>query len=716
MRVQKWDKYYLPALEHVLVNEDDESLVPVKIPQPKPPRPEEIANYGLDPEKQFYWCPRPSQKLIELNERTDLFLKTPTRIRDRKVDTPEKRWKYLMENIEQYQDEYDFILDHWRRRMYGKWIYINGRPHYIPPTHEFFISSWMPERFQYDFRYSQHKYFQFHEMAKADPKCCGDTWIKGRQIGATAATSSIVVGGISMAMNKFAAVQSYSEDNAKENAFQTFIVNGYNNMFFYFKPIDEGHRNPKSEIVFQRGNKYTGDSSFDLGSRIMVGATGPVFDGWRLAYYWRDEGGKCVRDNVDEVHNVHRICVNPTPEHIRGHALYPTTVEEMDKKGGKNFKKLVDKSHYDHPHKDYKRDENGMTQSGMYAFFLPADDGMMGYIDEYGFSERDRAKTAILNERKTYIMKDDNQGLADIRRKKPLKLRESFMSMGRGANFDVKILSDRIDEIEIDGKVEVVRGSMMWENDVPDTRVIFYEDSDGFFVQSHMPAPALRNNFITELFAGKTVQAPSNDKMYIAGGDPFKSKETKVDTKKSKGGGAVFWLRDQEIDPNTKPLSEWITHRFVCTYLGRPTRGAYSDDMIKMCVFYGCKINIEINFPWLEEIFISRNYDGYLWAKPDIYTGFEGDKTGTHAGTGTFEEICGAFTDYVKRHGMREQHLRLLRQLAEVDDDMGPYDLFAAAGHAIKAAEYEYKKDKRRKEIFNPDAPVANIKLPKWKV
>jgi hypothetical protein len=152
------------------------------------------------------------------------------------------------------------------------------------------------------------------------------------------------------------------------------------------------------------------------------------------------------------------------------------------------------------------------------------------------------------------------------------------------------------------------------------------------------------------------------------------------------GAGAVYMYYDSSIDGN-RDISDWKTGRFVCTYEFRPKdKQAYGEDMIMMCHYFGCQMFPEINVDFLWEYFETRGYSGYLFFPIDQHTGKVSRIPGAHTGEKLKEEIFREWQYYIEKHGRRERHTEILEQCKEIEDDMGDYDLFVAAGLALVAA------------------------------
>ena len=180
-------------------------------------------------------------------------------------------------------------------------------------------------------------------------------------------------------------------------------------------------------------------------------------------------------------------------------------------------------------------------------------------------------------------------------------------------------------------------------------------------------------------FDGRDYRA--NNLQYCAGGDPFKANKTKGN-KKSNGGGAVFWGHDPVLDPMNKPISEWKSKRFICTYNHRPpTKEEYGNDMIMMCIYYGCPMFPEVDVPFLREHFEEKGFGGLL-------VQFENSKFDAVAGVTASkhkQKIFLEYIDYIEFHCEREMHIELLEEIRDIEDvdDMTNWDLFTAGGYAM---------------------------------
>jgi hypothetical protein len=343
----------------------------------------------------------------------------------------------------------------------------------------------------------------------------------------------------------------------------------------------------------------------------------------------------------------------------------------MVKGGGQQFKKLIQASNY------HERDGNGRTTSGLYTLFMPADEGYK--TDKFGDSLKKESREYLLNERQHALEQEDYEKFNESTRMYPLRLRDCFRNASDQDNFDMKIIQDQLDKYQF-GNDDITVGNFKWKDGKVDGRVIFEPDPNGRFKVSYLfHNPKESNRSYIQL----GMKIPANDNRFRAGGDTFKFKTTQGG-KKSLGGGAVFMKRDHSIDTDDTPLEDWVTHKFVCTYLNRPGAvDVYAEDMLMMCVYYGCKMCPEINVASLMEHFERRGYPGYLFYVFDKKTGKFKKNPGYNTSAEIREDIFREYQQLVKYHGYRIVHDDLLEQLLEIGDDMGDFDLFAGGGMAL---------------------------------
>lgn len=683
----KYEKVYKPAERFIIVNDSDRDLEPIKVPIPSEcPDIRTINGYGLPPEEQKF-------------KRT----KVPKRLRilEEEIEDIEEIEKFLEKNQIEYRDEIDYIEREWQRRDNGYWFFNNGIPTYITGTNYLYIAHWEIDIGLPNYRSRDRKVFLFLNFCDKDELCLGTVYPKHRREGATHKAQVWMYDYISTHTRSYGGIQSATEGHAKD-VFRIHLVYGWKSLPFFFKPKFEGTTNPKTELSFNEPSvrvskgKMSSRKKDYLGSMINFKSSDTkAYDSRKLHRFHNDESGKTTEIDVSERHDVVREC-HMDGTKIIGKSFHTSTVEEMEKGGGVNFKKICDGSHYSHSDKRYKRDKNGMTVSGMYLLFIPAQDGLV--VDEYGNSDTKAGLEIIENRRQALIDSGSYEKLSSYIRKYPTSYKECWRGDATKCKFNIRILEERLDEFKFGNKY-VTRGNFIWKDGIiggitdrinkvfRQGRVIFQPHAEGRFEVSYLfPNPAESNAY----FMRDNIMYPLNDIKFSGGSDPFKFKTTKS-SNRSDGAGAVFRKRDLSVDTPDRDINEWTTNRFICTYQHRSReKYEYCEDMLLMSLYYGFQMVTEVNVPAVWEHFDDRGYPGYLFYTTDPATGKMNIRPGIYTTGPVKEDIFTEYHSHIENHGHREVHDKLLEQCYEIEDDMGPYDMFTAGGMALIGAKSKF--------------------------
>jgi hypothetical protein len=692
-------KSYKPEQSFILYHEEDPDLPVIKIPLPKAPEDKTLIDgYGLAPHKQKFKHEKMPHKLKELAASCEFIHEI--------YDTLQAQQFY-------YKEEIEWIKKQWHRLLHGYWLYINGRPTYIDGWHYAYCNFWELDSGLPDYRERDYKFFHFARFCYNDDKCLGFNYPKHRREGATSKASCIHYFVIILLKRSFGGIQSMTDTHASI-VFTRHIVAPWKSPFmpFFFKPNYSGTTDPQNKLIFNLSAKRVGGKGSplvkgeELGSGITFEASNPgAYDSQKLHFFHDDEVGKLVHHDINERHAITKKCLSQGQgKIIHGFTIKTSTVGDMEKGGGKNFLKLCKNSNY------AKRNENGQTISGLYTLFIPAEEGLDGFVDEFGGSVIEDPKTPIRgingelitqgsrsflrNQRKALLDAKDYDGYGEEIRQVPIKFRECFTPSRKDSGFNINKLNIRYENLLMDPSKLCKRGNFEWLANQPDTRVVFIPDPNGRFELSYdLPdAQTNRKRFNTQIGGWE----PMNTDAFVAGGDPFKFRKTQGG-RKSNGGGAVWLKWDSIVDNDKKPYHEWKSGRFVCVYDYRPdsddATGEYAEDMLKMCIYFGCKINPEINIVLLWDHFVDRGYSGFLhyMVRPD---GSLNSNPGVNMSEAVKQKIFKNFMDYVENHIDREHHIGLIEQIRDIGgpQDLTDFDLFAAAGLARLADEQKYRE------------------------
>ena len=387
------------------------------------------------------------------------------------------------------------------------------------------------------------------------------------------------------------------------------LVKSWQRLPEYFKPVDVGDSDPSKKIEYRNPKKRSTKTqkkeySQVLGSEINYGNSKETFyDGDGLAIILHDEIGKTESADVWERWDIVKECLADGAD-VTGKAILTTTVEEMEKKGGANCKKIWDES--DSESDTFKAAKQ--TISGLKRYFKPAYYGLRGadktddgdetptFIDEYGYSDIEAAERYLIKVEKTLT----GEKLISRKRKYPRDIKDAFMVSGKTESLPVAKIYEQKEFNESLPPSVVTRGNFVWE-DMNQHIVKFYEDPKGFFEISWMPEAEQR---CQHSYDSRGYPKPSNTILGNIGVDPFDHKVT-VATKKSNAAAQLF--RRFNID---SPMN---SNGFVFNYVGRrDDPDDFYEDMIMAGVFYGVKVFSENQKPGLNNHMTRRGYQNYI--------------------------------------------------------------------------------------------------------
>jgi hypothetical protein len=499
-----------------------------------------------------------------------------------------------------------FEEQEWDRRMNGYWFFNNGNIEYITGTHYLYTNWWKIDIGLPSFVDSDRDWFYMWDYVKGNPKARGLIYISNRREGKTFKGTCCVYDEISKAQNAQGGIQSKTGGDAKK-VFDKLILS-WKKLPYFFKPIDSGDSNPKSSLDFtEPGTRNTKEQNktynLVLDSFIdFENAKEEAYDGTKQKINFQDEIGKTVECSVYDRINIVKECVMDGSK-IIGKIIATTTVEEMEKKGGTECKKVWDAA-------DPKNIlPNGETQQGLLRYFKPAYYGYRGennegvsFIDEYGYSRQELAKKYIQEKRDAMKNRDD---VVSDRRKYPFTIQDCFIQDSRKSVYDtIKIEQQLTYNDTINLNKLVVRGNFVWKGGIKDTEVEWIPHPEGKWANAWLPKNEKRNNTVNKY--GK--KAPANTEFGCFGLDPYDNKTT-VDNRKSDAASYGYRKFD--------PLDASQSDLFISEYVNRPKLPETMwEDMIMQCVFYGWEILIESNKIGTINYFRMRGYENYLMDRP----------------------------------------------------------------------------------------------------
>jgi hypothetical protein len=515
----------------------------------------------------------------------------------------------------------DLIEGEFDRRDNGHWFINNSKPTYMTGTHYMYLQWTKIDIGLPDFRESNRIFYIYWEACKADNRSFGMCYLKNRRSGFSFMSSSEICNTGTIVRDSRIGIMSKTGSDAKK-MFTDKVVPIVRNYPFFFKPIQDGMDNPKTELAFRvPASKITRKNMDQENQEEIDGLDTTIdwkntadnsYDGEKLLLLIEDEAGKIEKpENILNGWRVRKTCLRLGSK-IVGKCMMGSTSNALSK-GGENFKKLYGDSN------PRTRSANGQTKSGLYSLFIPMEWNIEGYIDEFGwpvFEDPDKPVKGIDGEMITQgvitwwnnevaALKSDSDALNEFYRQFPRSESHAFRDESKQSVFNLTKIYQQIDYNDSLIKDQVLtRGYFHWKNGVKDSEVVWTPDKNGRFLVSWIPNSRLRNNVITR--GGK--KYPGNEHLGAFGCDPY-------DISGVVGGGGS----NGALHGMTKyHMEEAPTNEFFLEYIARPqTAEIFFEDVLMACVFYGMPLLAENNKARLLYHFKNRGYRAYSMNRPD---------------------------------------------------------------------------------------------------
>lgn len=517
----------------------------------------------------------------------------------------------------------EYIEREFDRRELGHWFINKGKPTYITGTHYMYLQWSKIDVGLPDFRESNRIFYIYWEACKADVRSYGMCYLKNRRSGFSFMSSGEVSNLGTISKDSRLGILSKTGTDAKK-MFTDKVVPIVRNYPFFFKPVQDGMDNPKTELSFRvPASKITKKSMNEEHTDDIEGLDTTIdwkntadnsYDGEKLLMLIHDESGKWLKpDNILNNWRVTKTCLRLGSKVI-GKCMMGSTSNALSK-GGDNFKKLYMDSN------PKQRSANGQTKSGLYSLFIPMEWNFEGYIDQYGFPVFEDPKEPIVgmdgemiyNGVITYwnnevaALKNDADALNEFYRQYPRTESHAFRDESKQSLYNLSKIYQQIDYNDSLIKERVLtKGNFHWRDGVLDSEVIWTPDPGGKFTVSWLPPPELRNKIVTDRHGKKR---PGNEHLGAFGCDPY-------DISGTVGGGgsngALHGLTGFHME------SKAPTNQFVLEYVTRTqTAEIFFEDVLMAIIFYGMPILIENNKTRLLYHLKDRGYRGYSMNRPD---------------------------------------------------------------------------------------------------
>lgn len=702
----------------------DEDIEPYDVVLPDRPFYTKFINYGLAKEQQFFKYEEKPKWLAKLN-------KMP---RDEAVAKAKANPEYG-----------EWIESQWEKRRNGVFMYIYGKPLFIPGKYWFFLNYNPLKRENPDFRWPDlEEAYWWDFCVEQNPKSYGGLVIAMRRDGKSAKAGAMQLEYITRCADAISGILSKTGGDAID-FFDKNIVKAWRRLPFFFSPKFDNKTYPKKELILRGASKGGDDLDAsdlivaegtieDLDSRIEARTTKETsFDGEQLGGrdvyevgigLVIDEAGKWEDVDVYQTVMIHKECLNIREDKI-GKMYVTSTVEQITPKGLVKFKQVVDDSSRKPEHN--KINDLGETVSGLSVFFKPAWETYK--YDKWGFSiigEPTEAQSEWLKE--GYLKKGQQdyiklgyhkmggrqmltarlEGIKDPAKRQafmsryPFSLKEAFTSVNRLCPFEaIEIIQQRLlafrhgDPFTDRFNIEVDENSPLKIK----PRKVVWNDFGRFSAPRKLIEYLEKHKFNAVGKNEDNFLIPLNDSDGLISSDPFKYNETEG-TKKSNGALTAFYNYDAGIDGNCISMDDWVTEDWGIHYCMRPRSiDEYCDDAINLCHLTGMKILTENNVDNVRQYFHRKGYSKFLKFRTII-----GEKNGqvvakqaAQAGIQTssraeMDSVMASTDSHLLKHGHRCKFKMILESCRDLDpNDWSPYDSYVTAGRS----EY-YRKQMRR--------------------
>lgn len=580
----------------------------------------------------------------------------------------------------------------------GYWFYNNGVPLYITGKNYFYIQWWkLEDDIHADFRMTDRDYFVFMDFWEKTPWCLGIVRGKKRREGASSQATANLIYECVFFRNSVCGLVSKSEKDGKKT-FLNMVAFGYRQLPVFLKPKQLNGKDSVSELIFAHksvetkgGRGKTIDN--DTGHRSSVDYRAPgknTYDSGRLSRGLFDEGGKWEKENPFStfisvvsktlVKGVRRV----------GFIECPSTINELTKSGGEEYKKVWDNAN---------QFKGTRSVNRLVRYFTPAYDGYLGFIDQHGVSvidtpDKDQYDYLVANfagvgdlteedikqGAKKYLL-SKREGLTGTLleeeiRMNPFTEEEMFMYAGFGCEFNAVNINKQVQELE-DSPVFLRRCRLVLSVVKHEAKIGFYDaftrlevsfmdDEKGGWLLHERPNKA--NAYIDK---GRQIE-PLNKFMYQIGVDT-----TKDDFAVNGSKPTICVMKKSCIVDGAE------TGLYPVAFYDDKTRldVHFDEEVFKACLWYGCSVNYEIDARTdFYRFFAGKNATRLLeWtpkiAQDPIKKGLK-IKPGTQSGD-PFQlaaqlQVCkmyidGTDPDYYNGHVHRIVYPDLLKQLLKYD-------------------------------------------------
>jgi len=533
-------------------------------------------------------------------------------------------------NAKLTEDQKDYAAIEVERCKKGFYFLNNGIETFITGKNYFYLQWWKLEDDIYpDYRDADRRYFLFLNYWESILWCIGIGRGKKRREGASSQATSNLIYECVFYTNSNCGLVSKTQIDSRDT-FTDMAAFGYQQLPVFLKPRQLNRENSVTELVFAA--KIEKGKNTGKGQRSKINYRAPVenaYDRGRMTRILGDEGGKWPIDV-----KFSKFIAKVTKTMVKGakrvgFAECPSTVNEMTKGGGAEFKKFWDGANQFST--AFKKTPNRFV-----TYFTPAYDNYEGFIDKYGMSVIDKptpeqyeylvkkwvVKDPITGETISEISEEDiklgakayifsrrnglvGELLEEEIRQNPTTVQEMFEAANTECVFNSYNINQRRNQLS---ENNIFKRKGLFTIDEVTQKVDFKDSSDSdknfHWEFTWLPQPDKRNNFILK---GK-MPFPANSSDGAIAVDSYSNSQG--GRKYGSKACALVGRRSDLIDPEN-------TGKPIGMLYGRPAEKDILHRQVMLAgMYFGYPIWYEHTADDYDGYFKDRGKTGYLGAYP----------------------------------------------------------------------------------------------------
>lgn len=523
-------------------------------------------------------------------------------------------------NLVLTQKQEEFANTEVSRCKKGVWYRIGGKDRFITGKYYFFLQYYLLEDGTFpEFREADRLYFLFHNHWYNIDWALGNIRIKKRRQGASSQSCSNILYEAIFYKNSNCGLISKTKEDSKDT-FTQMVTAAYRQLPAFLKPKQVNKEDSVTELVFAHKATNAKEGIFDAqkseeGHNSRINYKAPVlnaYDRGRMSFVLGDEFGKLPQDVPAS--RLLAIISKTLVKGVKkvGWIDMPSTVNEMTKGGGAEYKKIWDSANQFAKHP---------TTNRIVRFFQPAYESYEGFIDEFGdsvidtpteeqfdylvkkwvrYDDEDNVVSELSEEdiklgAKRYVLvklRADKTGedLEEEIRMNPCTEQEAFLYAGIGCEFDSIAIQKRIQELEENPPLlrkwrlqikKDTKKDLYGKDIVKDIVVPMEDEKTGWLI---FEKPNIENNF--REYAGQI--EPLNCLNYQIGVD------TTQDRIAENGSNPCILVFKKSCKINVGGELQEMGMYTVAMWVS-PTRLDihFDEEVLKACMWYGCRANYE---------------------------------------------------------------------------------------------------------------------------